>query len=590
MKKMILLLLTLLLISCDNTSNTQYQPIEDSVETKVTESVEFKSEDIEAFYDELFIGILNENPQWIDDLGDLSEYGVAFQKDKLNDFSDEHMDYMENFYGAALEKLNTFDHDDANTKNIKWFLEIELGLLEYRKHEFFLSHIVGEYRWTYATLLDRHVIESKKDAEDWLSRMISVENAVDQWIKRYETYASEGYLMDPNTISYSIGQLRTYYKSDPERMELYRRFEKDVKNLTLSDEEESDLLNQAKEGLVSSYIPSIEKLVDVLTESRRSAGEAKGVWALPDGDAYYEFALRRHTTTDLSPEEVHQLGISEVARIQDEMKRAFDAIGYSGSLSENMALLYQEADSFTGQAAMDEYVRVASVIEDDLAMYFHEEDLPKTSPTIAVSPGGNFYVSPSIDGKRSGVYYLDLGGTHYDFTINTLAYHETVPGHHFEREHQLYLDSIPMVRKLGHYTAYIEGWALYAEMLADEEGYNDSPAHRIGYLKSELHRAARLVVDTGIHYKRWSREEVIGYLVDEGLLHPGYAESEVTRYTSWPGQACSYKIGQLKLLELRNMMEDHRGDAYNIKDFHTLILKEGSMPLIILEEYFKSKM
>lgn len=589
MKKIIICFLVLVLVGCQNEVSVNHSVKKPANETEEKEIV-FVSKDIDAFYDELFIGILENSPQWIDDLGDLSEYGVSFQKDKLNDFSDEHMDYMEDYYETALRELDAYEVDDINAQNVKWFLEVQLGLLNYRKHEFFLSHIIGEHRWTYATLLDRHIIETKQDAEDWLSRLIAVEGAVSQWIERYELYSSEGYVMDPNTISNSIGQLRTYYKSNYELMDIYQRFRSDVEALDLSEKEENDLIEKAHLTLEDSYIPAIKELVDVLNESRRSAGEAKGVWALPDGDAYYEFILRKHTTTDLSPEEIHQLGLTEVARIQNEMEKAFAEIGYSGSLSENMSLLYQEADTFTGQSAMDEYVRVASLIEDNLDQYFYKEDLPKTSPTIAVSPGGNFYVSPSIDGKRPGVYYLDLGGVHYDFTINTLAYHETVPGHHFEREHQLHLDSIPMVRKLGHYTAYIEGWALYAEQLADEEGYNITPAHRIGYLKSELHRAARLVVDTGIHYKRWDRPQAVGYLVDEGLLSQGYAEAEVTRYTSWPGQACSYKIGQLKLLELRNMMMAKKGDAFDIKEFHSIILKEGSMPLTILEDYFINNM
>jgi len=229
-------------------------------------------------------------------------------------------------------------------------------------------------------------------------------------------------------------------------------------------------------------------------------------------------------------------------------------------------------------------------MEENLLNYFYEEDLPGSSPTIKTSPGGNFYISPSIDGKRSGVYYLDLGGVHSEYAINTLAFHETVPGHHLEREHELMLNNIPMIRKIASNTAYIEGWALYAEMLADEQGFNPTPEHRIGYLKSELHRAARLVVDTGIHYKKWSREEAIDYLVMEGLLHPGYASSEVTRYTTWPGQACAYKIGQLKIKELRDYVEEKMGSDYDIKEFHHLILGNGSMPLDLLEEHVKSSL
>lgn len=591
MKRLLIIIMVLLLVSCNNENQAKEveintAPQEEAVSQEI-EPVTFTSETIDEFYDELFVRIMNENPQYIDDLGDLSEYGVPFQKDKLTSVGEEQALKMIAFFSAALEKLDSFEQYDINYENVKWYLEIELQKLEFRNNMFFLSHIVGEHRSLYNLLLDTHVVESKKDAEDWIERVRASEDSIREWIDRYTYQVNNGYLMDPYTIDSVIGQIRTYYKSKTEYMDLFKVFSMNVDALEISDADKKLLLDNAIEALENYYVPSMEELKQVLNDSKSVSTEPNGVWAMPNGAAFYEFILKRHTTTDMTPEEIHQLGLEEVARIQEEMQDAFYELGYEGTLSENLNALYNDATPFRGQAAMDEYVGVASVMEEGLSDFFYKEDLPISSPNIKVSPGGNFYVTPSIDGKRSGVYYLDLNGTHFDFTINTLAFHETVPGHHLEREHELILDNIPMVRKLAFNTAYIEGWALYAEMLADENGYNPTPAHHIGYLKSELHRAARLVVDTGIHYKKWDRAQAVNYLVDEGLLHPGYAQVEVTRYTSWPGQACSYKIGQLKILELRELVEEAKDSDFDIKEFHHMILGNGSMPLVILEEYVK---
>ncbi len=589
MKKIFIVLLMICLVACEaNVEPASTENVVEEIESEI--EITFESENIEEFYDELFVGILNRNPQYIDDLGDLTSYGVEFQKDKLTPSDENYHKEMVQFYEKALSQLNSYGVDDINYRNVKWYLEIELGELQYRRQEFFLSSIIGEHRSLHTLLLETHIIETKEDAEDWIMRVENSQLVINDWINRYNKVTEAGYLMDPYAIDNTIRQISSYSKSKIIFMDLYKRFKKDVENLELDSIEEEKLIADAEEKLEKYYNPSMNALKNALYDSKDVSKESNGVWALPDGEAYYEFALKRHTTTDMTPEEIHQLGLNEVDRIQKEMMSAFEELGYNGSLGENLDVLSRAAKGYSGQEAMDEYVKVASLIHDNLSDFFYKEDLPASRPDIRTSPGGNFYVTPSIDGKRSGVYYLDLGGVHLDYGINTLAFHETVPGHHLEREHELLLENIPMVRKIAFNTAYIEGWALYAEMLADESGFNPTPEHRIGYLKSELHRAARLVVDTGIHYKKWSRTQAIDYLVMEGMLHPGYAQVEVTRYTTWPGQACAYKIGQLKIKELRDYTKEQMGSEYDIRAFHHLILGNGSMPLELLEEYVKSSL
>lgn len=583
MKKLIILLLVML-VGCQ----TNELPVNTSTENEVEISDgDFISTNLEDFYDELFVKLLLIEPQAIDSLGDLTDLGVEFQKDKLTIRDQSYYDKKKEILENALVKLDSYtisDEESTNAESVRYYINGQLEAIKFKKQDFFLGFITGEHRELYDLLLEIHTIDKVEDAENWLSRIEESQNMFDAWTERYTSQFEEGYYLDKENLIYTLSGLRNMYKRKITNMDLYIRFEKDVNALDIKDEEKQALIDRSYELLENVFVPGIKDFISVLEDEAQN-NESRGVYHMPDGEAFYLHALKRHTTTDLTPEEVHQLGLSEVSRIQEDMILSLEKLAYSGQLNEMLSNLIRDDETYYGDAAMERYTTVASEMEAGLSDLFYEEDLPASSPDIRKSPGGNFYVSPSIDGKRAGVYYLDLNSGHSEFAINTLAYHETVPGHHLEREHELLLD-IPMVRKLAFNTAYIEGWALYAEMLADEFGYNDTPQKHIGYLKSELHRAARLVVDTGIHYKKWTRQQAVDYLVDEGLLPTNYAQQEVTRYMSWPGQATSYKIGQLKLLELRNEMMEKQGDAFDIKEFHHLVLSNGSMPLVLLEIYF----
>ncbi len=553
----------------------------------------FEAQSLDDFYDELFIKILSEEPEYIDDLGDLSEYGVDFQKNLLTDASEMYYLNRETLLKEALVKLDTFEvseNNDAkmNVENVKWYLEMELEAILYRNHTFFLSHIIGQHQGLYNLLIENHTIETKKDVEDLIERLTLSRKKWHQLSERYIDNYNKGYIMDSETVKITMNQLGVMIKSKTKYMDLFKVTEAKIMALDLNGDIKTDLVKALDFALTNSFVPGVEELRESIRSRVDYTKESTGVWSLPNGEAYYKYTLKKHTTTNMSPEEIHILGLSEVARIQEDMKTNFIALGYDGELQVMLNDFINNEPVYRGEDAMAEYVKAAMEMEVLLENMFHKKDLPLTSPDIRVSPGGNYYMTPSIDGKRAGVYYLDLSYGHAEYGIPTLAVHETVPGHHFEREHELMLETIPMVRKLAFYTAYIEGWALYAEMLADEMGFNDTPNKHIGYLKSELHRAARLVVDTGIHYKKWSRTQAVDYLVEEGLLSRGYAQAEVTRYTTWPGQACAYKIGQLKLLAFRDQAEAELAERFDIKDFHEAILGNGSMPMELLETQVKN--
>lgn len=330
-----------------------------------------------------------------------------------------------------------------------------------------------------------------------------------------------------------------------------------------------------------------------------------GVWKLPDGASYYRYQLKQMTTTDLAPEEVHQIGLSEVARIKKEMQAILLSQGYADStkalgaiiqeLNKEARFLFPENDQ--GRAMiLAEYNRILEEISGGLDDVFDVR--PKAGLEVKRVPEfreegapGAYYNRPAIDGSRGGIFYENLRKVHetVKYGMKTLAYHEGIPGHHFQIAIQSELEGMPIFRTIGLFTAYIEGWALYTEQLAWELGfYENDPFGNLGRLQAEMFRAVRLVVDTGIHYKKWTREEAIEYMVLNTGMTTTEVVTEIERYIVIPGQACAYKIGMLKILELRERAKLELGDRFDLKQFHNVVLKNGAVPLDILEEIIDS--
>jgi len=325
--------------------------------------------------------------------------------------------------------------------------------------------------------------------------------------------------------------------------------------------------------------------------------DAVGIWRLPEGEAYYAQRLRHHTTTDLTPEEVHQLGLSEVERIQAEMQPLFAEIGIQSGqpFAQQMRAYWQRAfgdadlrypSSDAGrQRALADYTALIEKANANLDAVF--DAVPEAAIRVkavppaqeATSPGA-YYIPPSLDGSRPGTFYVNLANLPLKPKMPTLAYHEGIPGHHFQLALQQELEALSTFQKVSTFTAHAEGWALYAEKLAREQGFYKTAYSRIENLWSELFRAGRLVVDTGIHHKRWSRDEALDFYSRAlGSPIPG----EIDRYIAWPAQAASYKVGELKILALRKRARDTLGEQFDLRAFHNTILNGGGMPLSILE-------
>jgi uncharacterized protein (DUF885 family) len=375
---------------------------------------------------------------------------------------------------------------------------------------------------------------------------------------------------------------------------VFRHFSRSLNSIEeLTPAERQVFLDTAQKAIDESYVPAYIALVNYLDKIIPLANQDAGAWKLPDGEAYYEYILHTETNTNLTPAEVHDLGLREVSRIQAEMRAAFAKIGYSededlGTLVERAIQgggFYITSDPTEKQQVVIAYENILAEMEARLDEVF--EIGPEAGVIVKGAPfgGGGFYEAASVDGSRPGVFYAGTGGQAIPkFNMSTIAYHEAIPGHHYQIALSQELD-LPLFRNVIFFNGYGEGWAVYSEKLAWEMGfYDDDPYGNIGRLQLELLRAIRMVADTGIHAKGWTREEAQGYL-KEALGDPdGEWASEIDRYIVRPGQASGYLVGMLKISELRQYAMDELGDQFDIKEFHTQVIGNGSLPLEILEE------
>jgi uncharacterized protein (DUF885 family) len=359
-----------------------------------------------------------------------------------------------------------------------------------------------------------------------------------------------------------------------------------------------ELLTRLEQEIENTVYPVYRRLIDFFTHQEGIASTDDGVWKLPDGKAFYAYTLRHHTTTDMTADEIHELGLGEIERIQAEMREILVAEGYPAdnlqatmnSLNEQERFLYPDTYEGREQILLD-YQAIIDEIDKETKNFFDVrpsvgvkvERVPEFKQ--AKAPGA-YYESPPMDLSEPGTFYVNLRDVKEipKFGMRTLAYHEAIPGHHFQITIAQGLKDLPIFRRIIPFTAYTEGWALYTERLAAEQGYQEDPYDRLGYLTSEIFRAVRLVVDTGIHARRWARERAIDYMLANTGMPEGEVVAEIERYIVNPGQACGYKVGKLKIVGLRQRAMERLGPDFDLKEFHNVVLTNGAMPLNILEQ------
>jgi len=373
-------------------------------------------------------------------------------------------------------------------------------------------------------------------------------------------------------------------------------FRAKLAKLELADDERERLEQAARNALLQHVRPAYLDLIATLTRQAASAADDDGAWRLPDGDAYYDFQLRRMTTTDMSADAIHEYGLKEVERIHAEMNRIRAAVGFEGTLNEFFAFMrddprfYYPNDAQGRAAYLEDARAIIAGIEQRLDELFIRKPalqlvVKAVEPYRQKSAGKAFYNPGAPDGSRPGVYYANL----YDmadmprYQMEALAYHEGTPGHHFQISIARELEGLPRFRKFGQYTAYSEGWGLYTELVPKELGFYEDEFSDFGRLAMELWRACRLVVDTGIHRQRWTRDRAITYLEENTPNPPGDCIKAIERYIVMPGQATAYKLGMKRILDLRAKARATLGPTFDIREFHDVILRNGPLPLELLE-------
>ena len=594
--KFALILLTVtVLISCKKEKNIKaYTEAEILSESK-------KAND---FFQKSFDYQVNLSPEFQTRLGIKKDYGKLNDNSPEADERDLEIDKKE--LAWLIDSVNVDALSKYTLLSYKLFKqrkENSITNYKYRLHNYPVNQMHGAQSGKPAFMINMHRIDDVKDAEAYVSRLNTFNKFFSQLVDNLKTREALGILPPKFVYDKVIQDSENILVGQPFdattiQSTLLKDFMKKVNKLDIDNETKSNLETQAKEALLTSVKPAYEGLISFMQAQKERANTDDGAWKLPDGEAFYKMALKKTTTTDLTADEIHEIGLSEVARIHVEMEAIKNQVAFEGTLQDFFQFMKTDKQFYytTDKEGKDAYLKEAVHLIDSMKTRLDEIFITKPKADIIVkavepfrekSAGKAFYNRPAADGSRPGIYYANL----YDmesmptYQMEALAYHEGIPGHHMQLAIQQELQEIPKFRKFGSYTAYTEGWGLYSEFIPKEMGFYADPYSDFGRLAMELWRACRLVVDTGIHSKRWTREEGIKYYTDNTPNNELDAIKMVERHVVMPSQATAYKIGMLKILELRKKAKDAIGDKFDIRDFHEVVISHGAIPLDVLEDF-----
>jgi len=573
-----------------------------------------ESKKANEFFEKCWDEILSRHPV------DESFYGIKTHYDQLEDLSDEKAAADEEVWErqlADLKKNIKFDALDTQTQLSYKLFEREAARaaeeFKYRFDIYPVSQMRGVHAQMPTFMINIHKIDDVKDAEAYIARLRAFPKLFDQLLVNLKAREEKG-VVAPRFVFPLVldacGKIINGkpFDSGPNESPLLEDFKKKVTALSKADAATRDrLVADAAKALNESVKPAYEKLIGFLEEQAKRATEDAGVWKFKDGAEFYESALRRTTTTDMSANEIHETGLKEIARIHDEMDKIREKVGFKGDLQAFFKFMREDGQFRLpgNEQGRAKYLAMATDIIETMKKRLDELFVTKPKADIVVkavesfrekSAGKAFYQQPAPDGTRPGMFYVNLRNMQDNptYELEALAYHEGIPGHHMQIAIAQELNGIPKFRKFSRaYTAYTEGWGLYSELTPKEIGLYADPYSDFGRLSLELWRAGRLVVDTGIHSKRWTREQAIDYLIKNTPNTEADCTDSINRYIVMPGQATAYKIGMLKIVELREKAKKSLGDKFDIREFHEVILSNGSVPLDVLEElvdrWIKSK-
>jgi uncharacterized protein (DUF885 family) len=549
--------------------------------------------------------ILN-SPQSLTSLGLIDNTFLDFHSGKLDDYTQEAEVKEQALIIRAREGLDRYGPDGLEgqeliTWNIAaWYLDNMISGFEFEHSGYRINQISGVTVNLPSFLTDRHQIVSTTSAERYLSRLQDFGRVLEEVTVRFQDDAEAGVVPPIFIIDKALLGMNQFIAGGASENPLVSTLPAKLESIGMNSADVSSFVSEAESIVSREIIPRYQIIIEIFENLRPISNNEAGIWRIPRGEEIYLNNLISITTTDYSPGDIHQTGLSEVSRINAEMTAILDAQGVEGSSfaermnnimsderfiysndaqgkEEMIAQLYDIYDSIMSQA--DEYFITLPPQELEIR--------PVPEFAQASAPGG-YYNSPALDGSRPGIFYINQNNTadNPSWTLPTLLVHEGAPGHHFQIASSQLIEGVPLLRRLSPFGAYVEGWALYSEYLAQHDMgiYADDPLGDLGRLQAEIFRAVRLVVDTGMHAFRWSREEAIAYMIENTGMTEAEVTREIERYIVWPGQATAYKTGQLAIIDLREEAEARLGDKFDIREFHELILMNGAMPLNLLSQ------
>lgn len=583
-----------------------------SLDAALDPKVVAESEKANAFFKRIYNEKVGRFPEWQTYLGIKKDYG-----DWNNDSDEIELRELEITKENVEWLKSSIDYGflDLQTK-ISYRLALQnaedaVGNFKYRLYNYPVNQMFGRHTDIASFLINMHLVTEASDAEAYVSRLNGVEQVFEQLLENLKLRDELGVIPPKFVFPRAIESCRNIISGAPfdesgEDSALWGDFRKKLQALDMDEPQKVMLQKQATEALVEVVKPAYDRLIAFLEKQEAKATTDDGVWKFKDGGAFYDEALRLTTTTKLSSDEIHKIGLSEVSRIHDEMREIMKTVGFDGDLQAFFEFMRTDPQFYypNDDEGKQAYLYRAVAVIDDMEGRLDELFLTKPKAELIVkrvesfreeSAGTAFYQRPAPDGSRPGTYYANLFNTANmpKYKLEALAYHEGIPGHHMQLALAQQLEGIPKFRKLGGYTAYIEGWGLYCEQIPKEMGLYADPYSDFGRLSMELWRACRLVVDTGIHAKRWTREQSIAYYRKNTPDTERDCIRMVERHIVMASQATAYKIGMLKILELREKANKALGSRFDIRVFHDVVLRGGPLPLTVLEqmvdEYIESE-
>jgi uncharacterized protein (DUF885 family) len=580
----------------------------------VVNLVWFRPFSLNLFFEKVFVTFSLQNPELLTSLGIAEQFGYRRHNAHLSDESVARVVRDFKDWHQHLADLKAYDWarqtpaQQLSTRVLSWFIESQLEGEKFAFHDYPVNQMFGVQSGTADFLINQHRIADVRGAEDYLSRLGEVGRKFDEVLEGLALREKNGVVPPRFVIERVLTEMRAFAGKPASENPLYANFVKKVDALAakgaLAPADKVALNARCAQALESGVLPAYRKLIAFFEGQLTRATLDDGVWKLPDGEAYYAWRLRNETTTTMTPQQVHDLGLAEVARIEVEMRAILAAQGQLQAgetpaqamlrLSKEPRFLYPNDDAGRAAALADYAKMIEAQLQRSRALVGLVPKAPievqRVPEFMEATSAGAYYNPPALDGTRPGVFFANLRDMNElpKFGMRTLAIHEGVPGHHFQIALAQEQEGGPIFRKVLPFTAYAEGWALYAEWLGTELGvYKDDPFSDLGRLQAEMFRAVRLVVDTGIHFKRWPRQQAIDYMAAKTGMPQGEVVAEIERYIVMPGQACAYKVGMLSIRAARTRAEQALGPRWNAeaeKSFHDTVLGSGALPLKILDD------